>query len=81
MALQTTLFGERLYQGSDTKEVQKLLEKYPQAKDRPWLFFYLIMKERIPWVSQLSETQQLELKAFCRDLESLRRRRQECNTN
>lgn len=77
MTLAPTLFGENLPVGTDSAEVRRILQKFPAGATNTGLFFYACMRDRLPWVAQLDEARQLELRAFCRDIESLRRRRQE----
>jgi|CXWL01.1.fsa_nt_gi hypothetical protein len=75
--LQTNIFGGTVFTGKRTNEVETLIEKYPLAATNTGLFFFAALREHCPWVSQLPEERQNELRAYCRGIESLRRRRQE----
>ena len=77
MTFQLSITGEETWVGNDSQEIAKLLEKFPAAASNTGMFFYFALRERCPWIAQLSEDKQRDLKAFCRDTESLRRRRQE----
>ena len=76
MTFQESMFGEPKYVGNDTRNVRQIIEKFP-AVDHPDIFFWTMMKHYCPALAQLPEHQQIELRAFCRDVERLRRRRQE----
>jgi len=71
------IFGETVYEGSVTEEASRVLTKYPAAATDTAHFLWLVMRERCPWVSLLPENRQMELKHMLRDIESLRRRKQE----
>ena len=81
MSFETNLFGETLYRGTLTEEVARLTEKYPAALDDQALLNYFFLLERCPAIGQWPEARKNELRAACRDLDSLRRRRQELNAN
>jgi hypothetical protein len=81
MSLQKNLFGEDLYVGTTAEETSRVLTKFPAAASNPSLFLWLVLKQRCPWIYQLPENRQTELKAFIQDTESLRRRRQEWREN
>lgn len=78
MTTQTDIFGgETVLTGTDTAETAKILETYPAAAGDPGMFAFLILKKRCPWIAQLDESKQHQLRQFARDWPSLNRRRQE----
>jgi hypothetical protein len=77
MTTQMTIEGEEVKVETDTRETELIVEKFPAAKTDPGLFFFLVLKHRHPWVAQLDEHRQNELRRYCYDIESLRRRRQD----
>ena len=77
MSLQQNIFGENEWVGPTSSEVRNILEKYPAAVDDPSHFYFLCLKETCPWICQMPQEKIMELRHFCRDIESLRRRRQE----
>ena len=79
--LAPSLFGSSLPQSTTVDEVAEILRKFPAASERPGLFFYLVLKERCPWIIQLPAEKQLELQDFLHTIVSLNRRRQEMRDN
>jgi hypothetical protein len=79
MTLQTDIFGGVTYEANHKAEVRALIEKFPAAANDPSLFYWLMLRERLPWVEYLDQDKKNSLKAFIRDLEGYRRRRQEVN--
>lgn len=74
---QMTIDGTFEHRGEHTREVEAILEKYPAAITDPGLCAFLILKERYPWIAQIDEQRQHNLREFARDWPSLNRRRQE----
>lgn len=77
MTYQTSLTGDDQYVGHDIAEARTIIRDFPYAASDRGLFFFLALKRRCKWVAQLEDAKQSELRAFCRDWESLRRRAQE----
>lgn len=78
MTTQTDIFGgETVLTKDHTTEAVNVIEIYPRAAEDPGLFAWNVLKRRCPWVAQLPETRQLEIRQFARDWPSLNRRRQE----
>ena len=75
--MQLTIDGNMEYVDTTVHEVREVLRKYPAAATDTGIFFYEALRERLPWVTQLPEERKIEMRKFCRDVESLRRRRQE----
>jgi hypothetical protein len=81
MPLQQNIFGEEVYVGNVTEEVSRVLSIYPAAATDTAHFLWLILRNRCPWVAQLPEPRQMELQYMLRDVENLRRRKQEWRGN
>lgn len=77
MTLSPNLFGEELFTGSAKDEVARLLEKFPAAKTNPAILYWAVACERCPWISQLDQKRQFELRDLFYAVESVRRRRQD----
>lgn len=77
MTHQLTIDGEAHWVGTTKQEVTQILETYPAVVDDPGHFYFLCLKTSCPWICQLPSEKQGELRHFFRDVESLRRRRQE----
>ena len=74
---QMNLDGLYEHTGEHTAEVRRICERYPRALDDPGMCLFRVAWERYPWIAQLPEQSQQDLRELARDWPSVNRRRQE----